>query len=84
MFSGYSLLVTSYEIVPFHLIDTNGFHTKAEKENFLLCAQLICRESLKFQIFIVWRITSNKCAKWACRTRRTIIFPHSTNQIIVL
>ena len=59
---------------------------KGRERNFsAVCSA--CRESLKFQIFTVWRITSNNCPKWACRTRRTrrtIIFPHSTNQIIVL
>ena len=31
---------------------TNGFHTKAEKENFLLCAQVVVRaSSFKFSSF---------------------------------
>lgn len=37
--------------MPFHLIDTNGFHTKAEKENFQSAVCSACRESLKVSNF---------------------------------
>ena len=68
----------------FRLLGTDGFHVKAKNERSLLRARVVVRTSNM-------KISSRRLADYvktmhqkACRTRSTIIFLHSTNQIIDL
>ena len=83
----YSMLITSYKIgrVHFRLPGTNGFHVKAKNERFT-SASSRCRQNLKYENYTssFGRLRQNKLHQKACRTCSTIIFLHSTNQIIDL
>ena len=64
----------------FRLLGTNGFHVKAENERFTASSSR-CRQNLKYEHFTS---SFGRLHQKACRTRSTIIFLHSTNQIIDL
>ena len=80
------MLITLYKIgeLHFRMLATNGFHVKTKGERFTAACSR-CRQNLKFEI-------SRRCLadyvktlhQKACRTCSTIIFLHSTNQIIDL
>ena len=80
------MLVTLYKIgeVHFRLLGTNGFHAKTKNESFTVAGSR-CRQNLKNENFTssFGRLRQNLHQK-ACCTCSTIIFPHSTNQIIHL
>ena len=68
----------------FSFFGTNAFHVKAEDEK-LIAADLRCRQSLKYENFTSsFGRLCQKLHQKSCRTCSTIIFPHSTNQIINL
>ena len=97
--------------VPFHLIDTNGFHVRGKEWMTYCCGLALSSEPQiwKFHV-VIWLTTSKNCTTGrAARTARfffliqpiksliydvvvavavvtcsTILFPHSTNQIIDL
>ena len=79
-------MITLYKIdgMHFRLLGTNGFHVKAKTERFTF-ASWCCRQNLKYE-----NLTSSFARpiktlhQKACRTCSTIIFRHSTNQIIDL
>ena len=80
------MLVTLCEIgeVSFSLLGTNGFHVKLENERFTAVVSR-CRRNLNYEI------SRRRLAGYvknlhqrACRKCSTIIFPHSTGQIIGL
>ena len=68
----------------FRLLCTNGFHVKANNEDLLLRARVVVRTSntkisrRRFPDYV------KPLLQKACRTCSTIIFLHSTNQIIYL
>ena len=81
------MLVTLYKIgeLHFRLLGTNGFHVKAKNERFT-AANSRCRQNLKYENFTLsfGRLRQNIAPRKACSTCSTIIFLHSTNQIIDL
>ena len=80
------MFVTLYKTgeVPFCLFGTNGFQVKAENEKFIAVG-FRCRQNLKYENFTLsFGRLRQKLHQQACRTCSTIIFPHSTNQIIDL
>ena len=88
MFSDYSILLTLYEggEAWIRLLGTNCFHVKAENERFPGAVSR-CRQNFKYENFTLThdRPRQKIAAKGlACRTCSTIIFFHSTNQIIDL
>ena len=78
------MLITTYKIggVQFRLFGTNGFRVKAKNERFT-AASSRCRQNLKYENFTssFGRLRQNQKAY---RTCSTIIFLHSTNEIIDL
>ena len=79
------MLVKLYKIgqVYFCLLGTNGFHVKAGNKRFSTTSSR-CHQNLKFENFtsLFGILLRKKIAQKACRTCSTIIFHHSTNQII--
>ena len=68
----------------FVFFGTNAFHVKAENEK-LIAADLRCRQNLKYENFTSsFGRLRQKLHQKSCRTCSTIVFPHSTNQIIHL
>ena len=86
VFCDYSMLIALYKIgeLHFRLLGTNGFHVKAKSERSS-AASLRCRQNLKYEISRRRLADSVKTLQQkACLTCSTIIFLHSTNQIIDL
>ena len=81
------MLVTLYKIgeLHFRLLGTDGFHVKAKNERFT-AANSRCRQNVKYENFTLsfGRLRQNIAPRKACSTCSTIIFLHSTNQIIDL
>ena len=81
------MLVTSYEIteVYFRLLGTKDFHVKAKDERFT-AADWRCRQNLKYENLTssFGRLRQKLHTQKACRRGITMLFPHSTNQIIDL
>ena len=81
------MLITLYKIggVQFCLLGTNGFHVKAKKERFT-AASFRCYQN-QSNMKILRRCLADYVKtlhQKACRTCSTIIFLHSTKQIIDL
>ena len=80
------MLVTLYkeDEVHFSLLGTNGFNIKAKNER-LTAAGSRCRQSLKMKTLRSYLLDYvKKLYQKACCMCSTIIFRHSTNQIIDL
>jgi len=81
----YSMLITLYKIIEVHfrLLGTHGFQDREWK---IFCYELALSSEpqiWKFHV-VVWQTTSKHRSKKASRTCSTIVFLHSTNQIIDL
>ena len=78
------MLITLCKIgeVHFRLLGTNGFHAKVKIERFTAAGSR-CPQNFQYENFTssLGRLCQ-KLHQKACRTCSTIIFPHSTNQII--
>ena len=79
------MLITLYTIggVHFRLLGTNGFQVQAKIERLLLRASIVVRTS-NMKISRRRLADCTKLHQKACCTCSTIIFLHSTNQIIDL
>ena len=85
----YSMLITLYKIgeLHFRLLGTNGFHVKAKNERYTAASLGCCQNLKNFNMKISrCRLADyiKKLHQKACRTCSTIIFLHSTNEIIDL
>ena len=80
------MLITLYKIgeLHFRLLGTNGFHVKAKSERFSATSSR-CRQNLKYEnsTSSFGRLRQNIATKSVPHVQ-TIIFLHSTNQIIDL
>ena len=74
------MLITLYKIgeVYFRLLGTNGFHLKAENERFTAGGSG-CRQNRKYENFM---LSFRRLRQKIARMYSTIVFRHSTNQII--
>ena len=79
------MLVALYKLgeVLYRLLGTNGFDVKVKNER-LTAASSLCRQNLKYDKIARRRLADyvKNLHQEACRTCSTIIFLHSTNQII--
>ena len=77
-------VIRNRQSVLFVFFGPNAFHVKAENEK-LIASDLCCRQKLKYENFTSsFGRLRQKLHQKSCRTCSTIIFPHSTNQIINL
>ena len=80
VFCDHSKLFTLYKVAEVHsrLLGTNGFHAKARNKGFT-AAGSCCRQNLKYENFRspFGRLRQKIALK-------SVIFPHSTNQIVDL
>ena len=76
------MLITLYKIgaVHFRLLDTNGFHVKAKNDRVRVVIKTSNMKISRRRLADYVKTLHQK----ACRTCSTIIFLHSTNQIIDL
>ena len=84
MFFDCFMLFTLYKIgeVYFCWLSTNDCHIKAKNERLLLRARVVVKTSNTKNLCLRLADYVKKLYRRACRTYSTIIFHHSTNQII--
>ena len=70
--------------VRFRLLGTNGFHAKQRMKDLLLWARVVVRTSNMKIAACRQADCANNLHQNTCCTCSTIIFPNSTNQIIVI